>query len=304
MCIRDRAGGTLRVSGRIEGDVAVFGGNLQLQNTAVVNGDVVSFGGSVSRQPGAQITGNMSQGGEFPFPGLDRMFPMLPDLGAVPVTPEFQYRPSPFDWLLGLFLRFMRSLALTLAMGALAVVVAVIWPKGIERIGRTELEQPFLAFAVGLLTWVLGAGLMVVMAITICLIPFALLTGLVLLVVAVLAWIATGWLLGHKLLAALQVRQSTTLVEAGVGTVLLALTYFLVGLIPCLDFVFGAVVASVGTGAIILTRFGTQPYVPASRSVPGPATTLDVPALPEPGQPVSGPPAVPPPSDVDLPPAP
>jgi cytoskeletal protein CcmA (bactofilin family) len=295
------AGGRLRVSGRIDGDVAVFGGSLQLQNTAVVDGDVVSFGGSISQQPGAEVTGDIQAGGELVLPGLDRIFPVLPDLGAVPVPPEFGYRPSPLNWLLSQLLRFMRSLALTLALGALAVVVAVIWPKGIERIGHTELEQPFLAFAVGLLTWVLGAGLMVVMAITICLLPFALLIGLALLVVAVLAWIATGWVVGRQLLAALKIGQPTTLVEAGVGTVLLALTYFLVGLIPCLDFIFGAVVASVGTGAIVLTRFGTQPYVPApARSATAPAP--DALALPEPDSPASGPPALPPNRDLDLPP--
>lgn len=295
------AGGSLRVSGRIEGDVAVFGGSLQLQNTAVVDGDVVSFGGSVNQQPGAQVTGDVRQGEEFVFPGLDRVIPLVPDLGAVPVAPELDYRPSPLDWMLRLFLRLIRSLALTIAMGALAVVVAVIWPKGIERIGRTELEQPFLAFAVGLLTWVLGLGSMVVMAITICLIPFALLIGLALLVVSVLAWIASGWIVGRKLLEALNVRQPTTVVEAGVGTALLALTYFLVGLIPCLSFIFGVVVVSVGTGAIVMTRLGTQPYLAAA---PGhaPATVADAIALPEPVPPVSRPPAAPPARDVDLPP--
>lgn len=299
-------GGSLRVSGTVNGDIAVFGGGVQLTSTARVDGDVVSFGGSVNRQSGAVVTGEVRQGGTFSIPGIGPRLPFVPDIemGGLPV--QVTAERSPGQWLLAQFLRFLQNIGLTLAFGVLALIIAIIWPKGVERIGRTEMEQPLLAFAVGLLTWVLALGLMTMMAITICLIPFALLLGLVMLVIVVLAWVTTGWMLGRKLLGLFNVRNPSLVAETVVGTVVLLLAYFLVSLILCLDFVVGVIVVSLGTGALVLTRFGRQPYVPGGRAAPpappappaGPAPI----ALPEPNAVVVQPSAVRSAQELGLPP--
>lgn len=272
------AGGSLRVAGTVDGDVAVFGGDLQLLDTARINGDVVSFGGAIRQQPGAVVTGDVRQGGEFNLPGLR---PVLPEIAPGLVTPEVTLSRSPSQWLLNQFLRLLQAIGLTLAFAALALVLAIVWPKGVERIGRTEMEQPLLAFAVGLLTWVLALGLAAVMVITICLIPFALLLALMMLVVVVLAWVTTGWVVGQKLLSLFKVRSPSFVLETVVGTVALLLTYFLVSLVFCLDFIFGVIVLCVGTGALVLTRFGRQPYAPGGRPIQ-PVTPPPPVALPEP----------------------
>ncbi len=107
----------------------------------------------------------------------------------------------------------------------------------------------------------------VVLAITICLIPVALLVGLALLVAALLSWVTSGWLIGRKLLAMLNLRNVTVVAEAAVGTLVLAVVYFLVGILPCTEFIFGMLIVSLGLGAIVLTRFGTRPYpAPTARS--------------------------------------
>lgn len=283
------AGGQLEVAGRIDGDVAVFGGRLHLRDSAYVDGDVISFGGTIQRDSGAVVTGRVNEGNEFSLPGFRGVFPAVPVMPFAPEVPATSLRASPGEWLLAQFGRMLRSLGLTLAMTALALVGAVIWPKGIERIGRTVQEQTFLAFAVGLLTWVLAIGLAVVMVLTICLIPLAVVLSLIIVIAIILSWIATGWVIGRLLLGGLKVRNTTLVVEAVLGTLLLFLTYFLVSIIPCLDFIFGTLVVCLGTGAIVLTRFGTQPYTPGiKRGQPMPPPAPLPTALPSP----AGPPAV------------
>lgn len=257
-------GGSVDVAGTVNGDIALLGGTVTLANTARVNGDVVVFGGTVDRAPGAVVTGTVREGVGIAPPGLSPFAPMTPfNDSRGPGASD-----SPWSWLLQQFLRLVQAVALSLAFGALALVVTAIWPQGVERVGRTEMGQPFLAFAVGLLTWVLALGLMVVMVITLCLIPFALVLGLALMVVVVLSWIATGWVIGHKLAELFKLRSSNPALEAVVGTVLLLLVYFLVGLVWCMDFVFGVLVLFLGTGALVLTRFGSQTYPPTRSAVP------------------------------------
>ncbi|MCS6844238.1 MAG: polymer-forming cytoskeletal protein [Caldilineales bacterium] len=257
-------GGSVDVAGAVNGDIALLGGRVMLASTARVDGDVVVFGGTVDRAPGAVVTGTVREGVGLSPSEMSPFAPLVPfSESRGPGASE-----QPWDWLLRQFLRLVQAVALSLAFGALALVVTAIWPQGMERIGRTEMEQPFLAFAVGLLTWVLALGLMVVMVITLCLIPFALVLGLALMAVVVVSWIATGWVVGHKLAEVFRLRSSNPALEAAVGTVLLLLVYFLVSLVWCMDFVFGLLVLFLGTGALVLTRFGSQPYPPTRPAAP------------------------------------
>lgn len=260
------AGGTLRVAGRINGDIAVFGGAVTLERSAYVAGDLVNIGGSVQRSPGAVVTGEVREGGEFDFPMVPGSW-FFPGLERFTFGPEVNMQQSPGQWLALLLLRIIRTGIMILALAALALVVSLFWPKGVERLGQTAMHQPVLVFLVGLLSWIVGLGLFVVLAITICLIPVALLVGLALLVAALLSWVMVGWLVGRKLLAMLNLRNVTVVVEAAVGTLLLATVYFLVGILPCTEFILGVLIVSVGLGAIVLTRFGTRPYpVPTTPS--------------------------------------
>lgn len=254
-------GGSLDVRGAIGGDVVVFGGSVDLASTATVSGDIVRFGGSLDTAPGARVRGSVREGGSFDLPGLwqrrfiPRMFsPEVPVPGAPNVAPG--------NLLVAAFLALLRAVVMTVALGALALVISLIWPSGIERMGRAGEKTPFMALAVGALTWVVGVALVGITAITICLIPLALALALLLAAAAVLAWVVTGWWVGHKLLALLNLSRTTTVLEATVGTLLVVGVYFLVGIIPCVDFIYGALVASFGVGAVALTRFGTRPYPP------------------------------------------
>lgn len=273
------AGGVLRIAGRINGDIAVFGGSVTLEGSAYVSGDLVNFGGSVQRSPGATVAGEEREAGDFIFPDILRgqLFPGVERF-------DFGQRTAPQDspgrWLAGVLWWILSTGLMILALAALALVVSLLWPRGIERLGKTVVQQPVVVILVGLLTWVVGLGLVVLLAVTICLIPIALLLALVLLLAVLLSWVTAGWLVGRSLLAALNVRNATVVMEATVGTLVLAVVYFLVGVIPCTEFIFGVLIASLGLGAIVLTRFGTRPYptLPADSASAEP--TLDLPALP------------------------
>ncbi|MER2599246.1 MAG: polymer-forming cytoskeletal protein [Caldilineales bacterium] len=254
------AGGTLTVAGQVNGDIAVFGGSAVLHDSARITGDVVSFGGSVDRSEKATVLGSVQSrgdGSDLPVPGM--------------LTPEnFNIAPGQIqppnrsfgDWLLAVVLRVIRVLVMTLAMAALAALLALVWPRGIERLSDTVRLQPLPVFLVGVLSWIIGMGLVLIFAITICLLPVALALAAVLVAAALLSWVITGWMVGHRLLALLHLRQSNMVLEAGIGTFLLMAVYFMLGVVGCFAFVFGAVVASIGTGALVLTRFGTRPYPP------------------------------------------
>lgn len=277
------AGGVLNLAGRVSGDIAVFGGVVTLESTARVAGDLVSFGGAVERNAGAVVQGDVREGGAFDIPGWRG--PIPPVIEGITPRPEVSLQQSPGQWLALMFWRALRSGLLILALTALALVVALLWPKGIERLGQTVTAQPVMALLVGLLSWVVGIGLLVLLAVTICLIPVALLLGLVLLVAGLLSWVVSGWLLGRKLLAALNLRNSTLVLEAALGTLLLAIVYFLLNTIACLGFVVGLLVASFGLGAIVLTRFGTRPY-PSVQPIGSDAVLVEpAPALPDQDEP-------------------
>ena len=262
------AGGTLRVAGRINGDIAVFGGAVTLERSAYVDGDLVNIGGSVQRSAGATVTGDVREGDEFELPmGPGPLF--LPGMDRFTPGPEVNAQQSPGQWLALALLRMIRTVIMILALAALALVVALLWPRGIERLGTTAMHQPVLVVLVGLMSWVVGLGLFVVLMVTFCLIPIALLLALVLAAAALLSWVVAGWLVGRKLLAVLNLRNATVVIEAVVGTLVLAVIYFLFGIIPCTEFIVGLLIVSLGLGAIVLTRFGTRPYpVAAATAAP------------------------------------
>ncbi len=271
------AGGTLRVAGRINGDIAVFGGSVTLERTAFVAGNLVTFGGSVQRSPGAVVSGEVREGGSLDLPGLPGAL-FVPGVDRFNLTPETRFDRTPGQWLVFMLLRALRTGILIVALAALALLVALLWPSGVQRLGQTARQQPVAVILVGLLSWVVGAGLLVLLVVTICLIPIALALGLTLFVAMLLSWVVAGWLVGRSLLAAFKARNATVVTEATVGTLVLVTVYFLVGIIPCTEFIFGVLIASLGMGAIVLTRFGTRPYpfVPAVADSGAPSEELAI----------------------------
>ena len=256
-------GGSASVAGEIDGDVVVFGGNVVLRSTATVDGDLVKIGGSVRRESGAVVRGAEES---VEIEGLPR-------IGTLPTRLNYDWWGN--SWFSSAFNVF-RDMFTAMALAAIGLLVVLFWPKQTEVVGHAVLTAPLPSAGVGLLTGVVAAVLMVLLAITICLSPVALLLVIALAIAAVFGWIAVGLLVGWKLLEAFNVRGITPLMAVAVGTLLISV----LRVIPCLGSIFALVVGCAGLGAVVLTRFGRQAYPLSTRAPSAPPAPL-VPIQPE-----------------------
>ena len=269
------AGGTATADGKIDGNIFVTGGLINLGDTAEVGGDVNSIAARLNRAPGAVIHGQVNNATNGPYEFG------LPGGGSVP---EVSVRVNPLWEALWFLLR-------AFLWAALAVLVVMFLPRQTEQVARTAFTQPLITGGLGLLTAVVVPIILVVAAITIIGIPFTLLGALLLAVAWAFGLVSLGAEVGRRL--AIQMRQDwAPALSAGVGAFLLILVVQGIDkLIPCLGWLAPALVGFLALGAVVLTRFGTQPYPPAAP----PAGTGLVPPVPPPSPSyVTWPPAEPP----------
>lgn len=252
-------GGTISIDGRVEGDVIGFGGVIRLGEASEVDGDLTALGAVVHRDPGAVVGGQVIKGidGPFTFPSPFSFVPDVPDVPRVPYLPDFNVGVNPL-WA-GLWFFFK-----TFLWAALAVLVVMFLPNPIERTADAIVAQPVLSGGVGLLTVIVMPILLVILAITIILIPVSFVGGFALGLAWFLGRIAVGYEVGRRLAKTLN-KDWAPAVSAGVGMFLLALVVDASGqLIQCIGWIFPTIVAVVGIGGLLLTRFGTQIYPPVA----------------------------------------
>jgi hypothetical protein len=262
-------GGNADVAGTVEGDVTAFGGNVTVRSTGVLTGDLTRVGGVIDCEAGA--TGCSSTEAS----GLN--------VGSGPWhVSENAYLNSVLAWYQHIFQTFVTALVL----GLLALLVVVFWPEQAGRVSAAVTSAPAAAGGLGLLTLVAVPVLLVVATVTICLIPVAFVGAVIFAAAIVLGWIALGYIVGTRLTAYLRLREISPAVAAGFGTAGLWLLSSALGGIPCIGWVAGVVLSAVGLGAVTLTRFGTQPYLPRMYppmhppSAPTPPDVEEPPALP------------------------
>lgn len=283
-------GGAISIDGRVEGDIVGFGGVVRLGETAEVEGDLTAIGAAVHRDPGAVVEGQVIKGDEVPFnlPVPLPIIPNVPDVPNVPVVPGIPNFSnfSGFDLGINPLWAALWFLFKTFLWAALAVLVVMFLPKPIKRTADALVAQPVLSGGVGLLTVIVVPVLLVILAITIILIPVSFVGALALVLAWFLGRIAIGYEVGRRLSRMLN-KEWAPAFSAGVGMFLLALVVDATGeIIPCIGWIFPAIVAVIGIGGLLLTRFGTQTYppgsVPASDLVEADAlmTREDAPVLP------------------------
>jgi hypothetical protein len=259
-------GGNLNSAGTIEQDLALIGGNANLQAGAVVEGDVSAFGGNVNRDPAARIEGQITSGGQtVEIPGLisPEGVPSLnlPFSGRS-WSPELDLGTSP-GWKVG------SLLVQSLLTAALAVLVVMFGAGGVGRVARAAVDSLPASGVVGFLGLLAIPGLLVLIALTICLIPFSVVGFLAFAVAIVYGWIGIGLEVGERLTRMFRWSLDPA-AAAGVGTFVVSLVANGIGFIPCIGWLAPLFVSAVGLGAVLLTRFGRQGYpglVPAGAVV-------------------------------------
>jgi hypothetical protein len=145
-------------------------------------------------------------------------------------------------------------------VSALAVLVAMFLPRHTEQVRRAAVAQPLIASGMGLITSVVGAIVLFVLLFTICLIPISILGFILLGIMVVFGWIALGLEVGQRMGQSLFKAEWTLPVAAGVGTLVMTLIADGIGQIPCVGWIAPSLVGILGLGAVLLTRFGSQPY--------------------------------------------
>lgn len=242
-------GGNADINGEITGDLVVFGGIVTLLDEAVIRQDLVSFGSGINRSDGAIVDGQVIV--DVPFPEIN--------ISPVQINPPNFTNFDPFSGngyrygLASVVSYFFNTFAFT----ALAILIVLFLPKQIEKTADTTIDQPVAAGGLGCLTMLLVPIAAVLMLFTVILIPVSF-VGLFLLGIGlVFGWVTVGLVVGRRLGEALD-REWTPIVEAGVGTLVVSLVSGGIGFIQPLGVLIWIAISSVGLGAVVISRFGTQ----------------------------------------------
>jgi len=238
-------GGHIKINGTVVGDLVALGGNVTVNSQARIRGDVLALGGRVRRVEGAQV-GEVIQG----LAIRDTHF--LRGLRLPFLSTDLS--------LWSTFWAIASTLGGALIMSALGIVIVALWPAQTAQVGETILVAPAPSLGVGCLLYPLAASLIFFLLITICLALFAPLVILLLVAASLLGWVALGTLWGRRLVRWMGWRRATPPAVAGVGVFTLSIVTSIGGAVPCLGplVVLGA--ASIGLGAVTLSRFGASRY--------------------------------------------
>lgn len=277
-------GGTTDIAGRVQGDMVLIGGAVRLRSTAVVDGQVVRVGGGLTRDPGAQIHGGESSG--VPVPPIGPIRPVVP----VPVQPRY--------WIEDTVAQVASAIGTTIVLAVLALFAVALWREPMERVSRTVTQSPGISWVVGFLTPLAFAVIVpafavlsaiLILALCLGLVGFAIIAAVSVALVAawLMGWVAVGQLIGERLLTALGGRNMTPAASAAAGTAVITLLWLGLNPLCGLGWLFFVVLAPLGLGAVVLTRFGTREYTNGHTflATPTPPTPPVPPVPPEPPQP-------------------
>ncbi|MBN1810607.1 MAG: polymer-forming cytoskeletal protein [Anaerolineae bacterium] len=262
-------GGNAEIEGTVEGDLVVSGGDVYLGDDAWVQGDIVcSWDCSIEQDEDARVDGKIIEGG---------VLPQIPPAPEIRVLPPMNVRFADPEMVLGPLFSFVRNIISALVVAALAVLVALLLPQQTTRVGQTMTKAVVPSFGYGLLTALAAGAAIILLVLTICLSPIAILAALVLLAAGLYGWICFGAVIGERLLKAFNAKVVEPVWAAGLGTLIVSLIIAFIdaglSLVCCLEVIAWTavfVLGCAGLGAVVLTRFGSQPYPPTAESTEEP----------------------------------
>lgn len=236
---------------RVAGSVYLLGGNLQISGN--VAGDILLVGGTLSVEPGAAVNGTLTVRG-----GTLRQSPQA-RIAHVTIE-EMQATSGPTGWALAAQVLWFTIIALLLSGVAALLVHTRAAP--FVRIGEAATRHPLVASTLGLLVVIVSLSAAVLMVYTIILLPVVLL-GLFCLAATVLY----GWMsFGMRVSKALSSRfgwPRRIESQAFIGMLLVMVAVGIAGIIPVIGPFIVAEFTVISVGSVLLTHFGTIPFVPA-----------------------------------------
>jgi hypothetical protein len=251
-------GGRVEINGTVEGDLVAVGGDITLGANARIQRDVIALGGRVHRAEGAQ-TGKVVEG------LVIRNLRFWQGLPLPLLSPSVGTGPGYGIW------ATVATLVGALIIAMLGAAISTFWPTQTTQVTETILTAPLPSLGIGCLLYPLVASLTVFILLTICLAPFAPVVILLAVAATLFGWVALGRLSGRQLARWAGWRGATPLAATGVGVFALTVLAAVAGAIPCLGPILVIGVASIGMGAVALSRFGTSPYRSPSAEPPAEA---------------------------------
>ena len=262
-------GGTVRASGEIDGEVFIIGGLLDLSETALVRGDVNAIGGHVEYENRESVEGEINTGIMVSPPVV------VPGEITMPqINTGRNWFLEGVGWTIWyLFKAFLWTVV--------AVLVLLFLQQPTERVTSVIVSQPIISVGLGLMTAFVAPLLLAVIAITIIGIPVSLLGFAVLALAWAFGLVAVGTEIGKRLARGFN-QEWALAVQAALGTLILVLVLNAVSkVVPCIGWIAPLLAGSLGLGAVLLTRFGTQDY-PTTPAVAAPGLqTLEPQPAPE-----------------------
>ena len=232
--------GTATIDGTVGHDVKVTAGTVHLGPNSRVGHDVNVVAGSVRRAPGSQVGNHVivnSSGGDFG----DRFS------GPFSFNPPFALHPFPF----------VSGLGLAIAIVVIGILIQAFFPRQLSSTSAALVDRPVASLGVGCLTAVAGVLVAALLAVTVLLIPGSLAVVLAMIGAFLFGWTAIVLAVGQHVMTALDWHGGPiwALVLGGVLAALVLSVPFLGGLVLLLG-------GACALGAVVLTRFGTQPVAP------------------------------------------
>ncbi|MBC8336484.1 MAG: hypothetical protein ISR59_01860 [Anaerolineales bacterium] len=253
-------GGSLTVNGQVNGDVVLIGGATLLGEESLIKGTLSVIGATLNREEGSQVNGEIIH----TAPGILSDETRIPEIPGIPFfdqSPLVVHR-NPLWAVAGVIGR-------SVAMGLLAMLVALLLAEPMRRVGEAAASQPAIAGGLGFLTIALAPFVVVVLMITILLIPVGLLAILVLMVALLYGWIALGLEVGERFTKMINQEWPLPL-SAAFGTWLLTVIAASIALIPCIGWLVPFVIGTLALGGVIMSRFGSQSVLPPVAEVVDP----------------------------------
>ena len=253
-------GSDIVMDGTVERSLVAIGSQLEIGETALVEGDLVGPGTDWQRAPGAQINGDTI---------TNELRVDLPEYNIDPTLDFQEFTPAIPDrhWVEDGVRQGMSSVLWMMfqafAISTLALLVVLFWPKATRRMADTLVDEPLASGGFGLLGLII-LPIVILFSVITLVGPFilALAAGIALL----FGWIAVGLEVGRRLTEAFKVDWEPS-IQAWLGTFALGLVVGILGFVDCIGFIAGMLVAALGFGAVLLTRFGNQAYPPVAEVV-------------------------------------
>ena len=255
--------GSVLVRGTVTGNVVAVFGSVRLAPESSVEGDVVSIGGGLDQARGATV------GGESVSLGF------LPGAFGMPALPVL---------LLSVFIGWLTSIFA-------GWLVTLLIPERMLRVATTASRRGVASFFLGLVSTPLMLFGCMLLLITVIGIPIALLLPLLFVLMAWAGQIASTYVLGSRLLRR-RLGQGGAMKPILAGALFVAL-FFAAGAVlatppgfprtaalffSLLGVLLVFCLTTIGTGAFLLSRFGTRPSDVGFEREPDPAIAPQVPA--------------------------